>query len=292
MRCRPSLLNMHPLLITILASLPLLATAVAAQTGPPRLSPRATVYQVGNTELEISYCRPAVRGRQIWGALVPYDKVWRTGANEVTTFKTSSDVKIEGKPLAAGTYALVTIPRPDRWTLIFNKDAEQWGAFDYDEKKDVLRVDVKPVQSNLQERMEFLFDEFNDDSADVVLRWEQVAVPFTVTVDTPKVALAKAEQELAGTPKAGALTSWARWFQEHGVSQDKALAWEEKALAMPDGGTYWAHAVHARLLAAAGKNAEAKQAAQKALEAAKTYKGAEPITDDMAKLKEQMASWG
>ena len=286
MRCRS-------LLLSLLFAIPLLTSALVAQTGPPRLSPRASVMQVvGNTELTISYCRPAVRGRQIWGALVPYDKVWRTGANEVTTFKTTSDVKIEGKPLAAGTYALVTIPRQDRWTLVFNKDAEQWGAFDYDEKKDVLRIDVKPVQSNLQERMEFLFDEFNDDSADVVLRWEQVAVPFTVTVDTPKVALAKAEQELAGTPKPGALTSWARWFQEHEVSQDQALAWVQKAIAMPDGGTYWAYAVQARLLAHAGKAAEAKQSAQKALEAAKTYKGPEPITDDVAKLKEQMASWG
>lgn len=286
MRCRS-------LLFSLLVAVPLLTTALAAQAGPPRLSPRASVMQVvGNTELEISYGRPAVRGRQIWGALVPYDKVWRTGANEVTTFKTTSDVKIEGKPLPAGTYALVTIPRQDRWTIIFNKDAEQWGAFDYDEKKDVLRVDVKPVQSNLQERMEFLFDEFNDDSADVILRWENVAVPFTVTVDTPKVALAKAEAELAGTPKASTLTSWARWFQEHDASQDKALAWVQKAIAMPDGGTYWAYAVQARLLAKAGKASEAKQSAQKALEAAKTYKGAEPITDDVAKLQKEVASWG
>ena len=281
------------LLLSALVAASLLTTAVAAQDGPPRLSPRATVTQVvGITDLEISYCRPAVRGRQIWGALVPYDKVWRTGANEVTTFKATTDVKIEGKPLAAGTYALVTIPRQDRWTIIFNKDAEQWGAFDYDEKKDVLRVDVKPVQSNLQERMEFLFDEFNDDSADVVLRWENVAVPFTVTVDTPKVAFAKAEKELAGTPKANALTSWARWFQEHDASQAEALGWVQKAIAMPEGGTYWAYAVQARLLAKAGKASEAKQSAQKALEAAKTYKGAEPITDDVAKLQKEMASWG
>lgn len=286
MRCRS-------LLLSLLAAVPLLTTALAAQAGPPRLSPRASVMQVvGTTELEISYCRPAVRGRQIWGALVPYDKVWRTGANEVTTFKASTDVKIEGKPLPAGTYALVTIPRQDRWTIIFNKDAEQWGAFDYDEKKDVLRVDVKPVQSNLQERMEFLFDEFNDDSADVVLRWENVAVPFTVTVDTPKVALAKAQRELAATPKASALTSWARWFQEHDASHAEALAWVQKAIAMPDGGTYWAYAVQARLLAKAGKASEAKQSAQKALEAAKTYKGDEPITDDVAKLQKEMAGWG
>src|SRR4029078_8017347 len=264
MRCRS-------LLLSLLFAIPLLTSALVAQTGPPRLSPRASVMQVvGNTELTISYWRPAVRARQIWGALVPYDKVWRTGANEVTTFKTTSDVKIEGKPLAAGPYALVTIPRQDRWTLVFNKDAEQWGAFDYDEKKDVLRVDVKPVQSNLQERMEFLFDEFNDDSADVILRWEQVAGPFTVTVDTPKVELAKAEQEIARTPKPNALTSWARWFQEHETSQDQALAWVQKAIAMPAGGTYWAYAVQARLLAHAGKAAEAKQSAQKALEAAKT----------------------
>jgi hypothetical protein len=279
--------------LAALAAVALMSAPLLAQAGPPRPSPRASVSQVfGVTELTIDYSRPAVRGREIWGGLVPWDKVWRTGANEATTFTVSDDVKVEGKALPAGKYAFFTIPRKDHWTLIFNKVNDQWGAFDYDEKQDVLRVDVKPVQSGMQERMEFLIDEFDDTSADVVLRWENVAVPFTITVDTGKAALAKAEKELAtGTPKAGAYVSWARWLQEHDVAPAKARAWVEKAIAMPEGKRFWAYAVDARLLAKAGETAAAKKAAEQAIELAKTEKSEVPLAPEAEKLRQEMARW-
>ena len=100
--------------------------------------------------MTISYSSPAVKGRPVWGALVPWDQVWRTGANEATTFKTSTDMQVEGKPLPAGTYALFTIPHQDRWTVVFNKQAEQWGAFNHDKAADVLSVDVTPVAAPFQ----------------------------------------------------------------------------------------------------------------------------------------------
>ncbi len=271
-----------------------LALPTFAQSGPPRLSPKATVSQVvGLTEIAVTYGSPVVKGRRIWGALVPWGQVWRTGANEATTFRVSDDVRVEGKPLPAGTYALFTIPYPDHWTLIFNRTADQWGAFKYDAKEDALRVDAKPEQSNLQERLQFLIPDSNETSATVMLRWEQVAVPFTVTVDTPKLALAKAERELAGDPKPGALISWARWLQEHDLAADKALAWVQRATATDTGAkSYWARAVEARLLAKSGKAAAARTAATAAIPLAATAADAELAKADAETLQREMAGWG
>jgi hypothetical protein len=113
---------------------------------------------------------------------VPYGKVWRTGANQATTISFGSDVTVEGQPLAAGTYALFAIPTPGEWTIIFNKTAKQWGAFEYDAGQDALRVAVKLEAAERQEWMSFGFRELSANSATVVLRWEKLAVPFKVQV--------------------------------------------------------------------------------------------------------------
>src|SRR6266568_2643504 len=111
----------------------------------PRVSQRGSVTQrIGLTDITIHYHRPMVGGREIWGKTVPYGKVWRAGANENTTITFSDDVTVEGKPLAAGTYGLHTIPDKDQWTIIFSKNSTSWGSFSYDEKEDALRVTVKP----------------------------------------------------------------------------------------------------------------------------------------------------
>src|SRR5205085_4953821 len=126
------------------------------------------------TDVTITYSRPGVKGRVIWGELVPYDKVWRTGANEATTIAFSEDVKINGQALPAGTYSLHTIPGKDMWTIIFNKQAEQWGSFKYDQSKDALRVQVKPQDGPMQEWMMFSFPNVNANSATVELAWEKL----------------------------------------------------------------------------------------------------------------------
>ena len=131
--------------------------------------------EIAGVHVAIDYGRPAVGGRELWGALVPYDKVWRTGADEATTISFDKNVTIEGEPLAAGTYALFTIPGSDGWTVIFNKTAEQWGAFKYDATQDALRVTVKPETTAPVEALEFVLE-----PSRVVLRWEKVAVGFTV----------------------------------------------------------------------------------------------------------------
>jgi len=151
----------------------------AQQDRSKRPSPPDTVSQkIQNVNIEIAYSRPSVKGRQIWGTLVPYDKVWRTGANEATTFKTDKDIKIEGKVLPAGRYALFTIPGEKEWTIIFNKNADQMGAYNYDSNLDVLRVKVKPSASN---DFTELFTIRAEETGNVSILWEKMKVDFKVS---------------------------------------------------------------------------------------------------------------
>lgn len=167
--------------------LPLLLTAPATAQDrvergneEPRVSPNAAVSQtIGTTEVRITYGRPSVEGRTIFGELVPYNEVWRTGANEATTFSVSSDVTIEGKSLSEGTYSLYTIPGKEQWTLIFNNVAEQWGT-NYDQSKDALRVTVSPESAPKREMMTFLFEKVTNKKGVCVLHWVDVRVPFEI----------------------------------------------------------------------------------------------------------------
>lgn len=132
---------------------------------------------VGNTTITIDYSQPSVKGRKLWGELVPYGEVWRTGANEATTFEVNNDVEIEGQPLAAGKYGLFTIPGEDEWTIIFNKEPNQWGASDYDKEQDALRVKVKPKRApQASEVLTFNIDK----EGTVSMLWEGMQVDFDV----------------------------------------------------------------------------------------------------------------
>lgn len=190
-----------------------------AQVDVPRPSQKASVMQrVGVTDITITYSRPGVKGRKIWGdplpeqakvtgeatldnqnerpagaPIVPYGHMWRTGANEATMFVVTDDVLINGQKLAAGSYSLHTIPNKDEWTIVFNGTANQWGSFSYDPAKDTLRVKAKPQPvSENQEWLSFSFDPVTEDSAQVNIRWEKISVPFTVKVaDVAATTLAK-----------------------------------------------------------------------------------------------------
>ncbi len=157
------------------------ATADDAQTGDESKAnrpspPRTATGNVGDVEVKINYGSPSVKGRQIWGGLVPYGQVWRTGANEATTISFSKTTSVEGKKLAAGKYALFTIPGENQWTVIFNAVAEQWGAYEYDPSKDALRGEVAPRPAG--ESAEAL--EFAVKDGEIVLRWEKLEVPIRV----------------------------------------------------------------------------------------------------------------
>lgn len=154
-------------------------TAYAQDDQANRPSPPAEATgTVDGTDITINYGQPSVKGREIYGGLVPYDEVWRTGANEATTFEVSTDVEIEGRTLPAGKYALFTVPRESQdWTVIFNRTAEQWGAFDYDEAQDALRVEVAPEKaSEMTEQLTFDIA----DSGRVTMQWANTRLSFGV----------------------------------------------------------------------------------------------------------------
>ncbi|MFB6271659.1 MAG: DUF2911 domain-containing protein [Salinibacter sp.] len=177
-------LRLRVLLVAALFAAFTAAPVLAQERGneEPRVSPNAVVSQtIGTTEVRITYGRPQVKGRTIFGGLVPYGKVWRTGANEATTFSVSSDVTIEGKPLSKGTYSLYTIPGKDQWTIIFNNVANQWGT-QYDSTKDALRVKVSPESAPPREMMTFLFEGVTNEKGTCVLHWAEVRVPFDIRV--------------------------------------------------------------------------------------------------------------
>ena len=156
----------------------LLVTATAwAQEAKPKASPPATATgKIGDATIVVNYSSPGVKGRKIWGDLVPFDKVWRAGANEATTVTLDKDVMVEGKMLPAGTYSFYALPGADKWTVIFNKTAKQWGT-QYDEKQDALRVVVVPKKSSeMNERLKY---EVEDDG--LVLLWENLEVPIAIT---------------------------------------------------------------------------------------------------------------
>lgn len=143
--------------------------------------PTETNGTIGDLKVQIKYSQPSVKGRTVWGELVPYGKVWRTGANEATTIELSRDCKVAGKMLRAGKYALFSIPGEKSWTIIFNTVSDQWGAYKYDESKDALRItDVKPGKSSeFNERLKFDV-KTSGDEGEITLSWESLKVSFPI----------------------------------------------------------------------------------------------------------------
>ena len=171
------------IIMTLILSLPNYVFPQNSKKEEVRISPKAEVMQtVGFTDARIIYSRPGVKGRTIWGKLVPYDAVWRAGANEATKIIFSSDVTIEGKTLKKGSYSFFAIPGKNEWSLIFNKVADQWGAFEYNESQDALRIKVKPEKGNWQEWLAYTFTKTSDTTATIRLEWEKLKIPFKISV--------------------------------------------------------------------------------------------------------------
>jgi len=205
----------------------------ATELNIPRVSQRGTVSQrIGLTDITITYHRPEVGGREIWGKTVPYGKVWRAGANENTTITFSDDVSVEGKTLAAGTYGLHTIPDKEQWTIIFSKNSTSWGSFTYDEKEDALRVTTKAQAADFREALTYTFEEVKPDSTAATLRWEKLAVPFHVSVDVKAVVLKSVKNELrsVGGFTWGGYDEAAQWCLDNNYNLEEALKWEDTSI--------------------------------------------------------------
>ena len=229
-----------------------------AQLSLPVPSPKASVKQtVGVTDIEIEYSRPAVKGRKVWGDLVPFGKVWRTGANSATAFKVSTDVEIGGKKIAKGEYAIFSIPAEKDWVIIINSNEGQKGSVDYKENLDLVRVNAKAEKSpEFKERLEFSIDLLSDDKAKVWMSWENVRVGFEVKTATTENA-GKNIAEFAA--KADGLwydlAQSARYSFENNLNTDKQMLWIDQSIALKD--HFFNKLIKARMLKAAGNNAEA-----------------------------------
>lgn len=280
---------MRKLLFLTMAALP----AFAQQTAPatpqltlPRPSPAATLKQtVGSTDVTITYSRPGVKGRQIFGALVPYGQVWRTGANEATTIAFSDDVTINGQPLPAGTYSLHTIPGKDEWTLAFNKVAKQWGSFNYDAAQDALRVKAKPEASPFTEWLTFDVPKLTTDTATVVIRWDRIAVPFVIGTNTTQKALAAIHAALAANPNDQRTLSRAASFAvDNGIALDEASKWVDQIVSANESTVNLF--LKARLEARRGDRTAAIATAERAI-----AKAGPKDADEVNEIRKTIATW-
>ncbi len=206
-----------------------------AQLTLPAESQRATVSQtIGLTEVAVTYHRPAVKGRAIWGGLVPYGQVWRAGANENTTISFSSPVTVGGKELPAGTYGLHVVPTEKEWTFALSTVSSAWGSFSYDAAEDAVRVTAVPQAAPFREHLAYTLDEPGADRVLVTLHWEKLRASFPVEVKTNDVVLASIRSQLRGLPRFG----WQGWNQaaqfcaQSKTDIDEGLGWADRSIAM------------------------------------------------------------
>ena len=199
----------------------------------PQASQKASVSQrIGLTDIEVEYHRPVVNNRVVWGGIVPYDQVWRAGANENTTISFSTDVTVENKKVAAGTYGLHMIPTNTAWTIIFSKDNAAWGSFFYNEKNDALRFTVNPITNDFQEWLSYSFDQLSANSTTLNLKWEKLSIPIKIEVDINETVIANMQKELTGIPG----FFWQGWNQialyalTNNYNLDKASGWVDRSI--------------------------------------------------------------
>lgn len=244
------------------------ALADTAKLEFPAPSPQCTVKQrVGLTDVEVTYSRPGLKGREVFGSMIPYGKVWRTGANAATKLVFSTDVKINGHDIPAGTYALMTIPGKDEWTVIINKGSDQWGTYKYDEKADLVRFAVKPISvSTPIETMTIEFDNFKDESADMKLAWDKVKVPMKLEVNYIDKLTKQIEAEMASDKKEKPYFQAANFWFNHEKDLQQAKKWVDAAVAERDA-FYIVH-LQAKILAKLGDKTAALAAAKHSLELA------------------------
>jgi len=237
------------------------ATALAFNAysqGPkvPAASPAASVKQTfGLTDISIDYSSPAVKGRAIWGGLVPYDSVWRTGANAATVIDFSTAVWVGGTKVKAGKYALFTIPGRDSWTVILNSEYDQWGAFGYKKSADVVRFMVKPEMTmDVKERMAFYLDATSDSTCSVTLRWDKVKLSFDVKASTNMMVQHNFDNMM------GTYASAANYYVDNKLDLTKAQQFAQMSINIKE--SFYNDYIMARVLQAKGDTKEALKLAE------------------------------
>ncbi len=272
---------MKKLFITTIAACTLFL-ADAQQLNTPQPSPTQTIKQnFGLSSVELSYSRPGMKGRKVFGDLVPYGKVWRTGANNATTLTFGDDVTIGGTKIKAGKYGFVSIPDKNSWTLIITKQLDVTGPAAYKQDQDVVRVEAKTMKMNeTMESFTMQFANVKSTSCELHIMWENTAVSLPITTDVETKVMAQIDQLMNKDNKP--YFTAAMYYLDNGKDLNQALAWFDKAIEMqPD--AFWVHHQRANCLAKLGKKNDAKQAAEKSKALATTAKN-----DDYVKLNEKL----
>lgn len=285
---------MHQLLttlrnVTTIAAGLALAAGLPAQSQNlefPAASPAATVKQrVGVTDIEIVYSRPSMKGRTIFGGLVPYDEVWRAGANAATRVSFSTPVTFGGKEIPEGSYSLFAIPGKGEWTVILNKTVQQWGAYKYDPSQDVARVSVKPEKlRNAVESFTISVDDIGPGTATLALTWEKTRAAVPLKIDVVGMLKPKIEAAMAGSGKKPYFPA-AMFYYEYNGDLQQALEWMNKALAdqKPSAPMLYRKGL---VLEKMGDKKGAQAAAQEALAIAEKQEG--PIREEYANLSQAL----
>jgi hypothetical protein len=251
------------------------------QLKTPRPSPDATVIQfVGVTEVKIDYSSPGVKGRKVWGELVPFGEIWRTGANEATTITFSDAVKINGNELPAGTYGIHTIPNENEWEFIFSKDTKVDGSSTFNKDNEVLRVKAKPEEHHFMERMTFLFTDVTDNSVSVNLLWDKLKVSFKIEINTQELFLSKAREQLSWSPTFQA----AQYCLTNNTNLEEAYKWIEASCLISE--VYWNTRVKAQIQNKLGMKNDAIATMEKAIALGSKMEEAPFDYDNMKKMLE------
>ena len=259
-----------------------LCTTNAQPLRTPAPSPTQTIKQdFGLASVELSYSRPSVKGRKVFGDLVPYGKVWRTGANAATTITFGEEVNIGGTKVPAGKYGLITIPDQNEWTVILTKQLDVTSPANYKQDQDVVRVKVKPEQLPFPiETFMMVFDNVKPSTMDLIMLWENtvISIPIKSDVETKVMAQIDNIMNKDNRPYFNA----AMYYMDNGKDINKALAWFDKAIEQ-NPKAFWVYHQKANALAKLGKKAEAKSTAMKSIELAKEAKN-----DDYVALNEKL----
>lgn len=257
----------NKLKLTLILCLLCVAGMVQAQSVTlPRASQQATVIQrVGISDITITYHSPGVKGRKVFGGIVPYGRVWRAGANENTTIHFTHDAKIEGKEIKAGTYGLFMLPSENEVQVLFSNFSKSWGTNAPEEKDLALKVSVKPEEIPNQEWLSYDFIERTGNSVKAVLKWEKLQIPFEVSFDVLEIVIANLEAELKGLAGYNdrELASAAQYCVQNNVHLDKAMAWIDRSIASNK--NFNNLAIKAQLLAKEGKETEGLTLMEEAL---------------------------
>jgi hypothetical protein len=271
-------------LVIIFFSVLILSFITAAQDfRTPRPSPDATVSQyVGVTKITIDYGSPAIKDRKIWGELVPFGQVWRTGANEATTITFTDAVSINGNELVVGTYAIHCIPNANEWEIIFSKDVPVDGSSTFDPKKEALRIKVKPEEHHFLERMAFLFTDATENSVNVNLLWEKLKVTFKVDVKTQDLTIQKARDAF----KWNQLMAGASYCLENNTNLEEGFKWIQASSLINE--NYWNTRILAQYYAKMNKKSEAIFTMEKAIALGGKMQSA-PF--DFDRMKQMLADW-